>query len=195
MTKVNKVKFGLDEVHIAKITHGTDGNGNPTITYGTPFALKGAVNLTLDPEGDSADFYADNTKYFSDSANNGYSGSLEVALANEKFRTDILGETKDANGVLVENKDDVLSEFALGFRILGDTTERRYWYYECTPQRISTASGTIETAKNPQTDTINITATARITDGKVRAFIEDDGDNTATYNSFFSAVYETPVSA
>lgn len=191
----NKVKFGLSNVHIAKITYGTDGNGNPTITYGTPFALAGAVNLTLDPEGDSADFYADNTKYFSDSANNGYSGSLEVALVNEKFRTDILGETKDANGVIGENKDAKLSDFALGFQIEGDETGRKYWYYQVTPSRITTASQTIETSKSPVTDTINISAAARITDGEVKKFIEDNGSNTATYNSFFSAVYETPVSA
>lgn len=191
----NKVKFGLCDVHLAKITYGTDANGKPTVTYETPFALPGAVNLTLDPEGDSADFYADNTKYFSDAANNGYSGSLEVALASEKFRTDILGETKDANGVLVENADDTLSDFALGFRIEGDETGRKYWYYQVSPSRISTASQTIETSKTPVTDTINIVAAARITDKKVRGFIEDNGSNTATYNSFFSTVYETPVSA
>ena len=42
----NKVKFGLSNVHIAKITYGTDQQtGLPTITYGAPFALPGAVNL------------------------------------------------------------------------------------------------------------------------------------------------------
>ena len=57
----NKVKFGLSNVHIAPIT----AISNSEVTYGTPFALPGAVNLTLDPEGESADFYGDNTKYFS----------------------------------------------------------------------------------------------------------------------------------
>jgi len=62
----NKVKFGLSNVYISKITYGA----NNAITYGTPFALPGAVNLSLDPAGESADFYADNTKYFSDSTRN-----------------------------------------------------------------------------------------------------------------------------
>ena len=57
----NKVKFGLSNVHIAPIT----AVSGASITYGEPFAIKGAVNLTLDPEGESADFYGDNTKYFS----------------------------------------------------------------------------------------------------------------------------------
>ena len=57
---MNKVKFGLSNVHIAPITYS-----GSTVTYGTIFDLKGAVNLSLDPAGESADFYADNTKYFS----------------------------------------------------------------------------------------------------------------------------------
>ena len=95
----NKVKFGLSNVKISKISYGD----NNSITYGTPFDLKGAVNLSLDGAGESADFYADNTKYFSDSTNQGYTGTLEVALINEKFRTDILGQYKDVNGALIEN--------------------------------------------------------------------------------------------
>lgn len=51
----NKVKFGLSNVHIAKITE-TEGE----ITYGTPFAMPGAVGLNADPEGDTTTFYADN---------------------------------------------------------------------------------------------------------------------------------------
>ena len=100
----NKVKFGLSEVHIAKITYGENG----AITYGTPFALPGAVNLTLDPEGESADFFADNTKYFSEYANQGYSGSLEIALINDEFRTQILGESSDANGKGIYLKNEIV---------------------------------------------------------------------------------------
>lgn len=191
----NKVKFGLSNVHIAKITQTTNSSGNPVITYGTPFAIPGAVSLTLDPEGDSADFFADNTKYFSDSANNGYSGSLEMALIPNDFRTNILGETLDSNGALIENKDDKLSDFALGFQIEGDETGRKYWYYQVTPSRISNSSQTTETSKTPVTDTINITASTRITDGQVRVFMEDNGTNTTEYNGFFTTVYETTVSA
>ena len=191
----NKVKFGLSNVHIAKITQTTNSSGNPVITYGTPFAIPGAVSLTLDPEGDSADFYADNTKYFSDYANNGYSGSLEMALITDDFRTNILGETLDSNGALIENKDDKLSDFALGFQIEGDETGRKYWYYQVTPSRTSNSSSTTETSKTPVTDTINITASTRITDGQVRAYMEDKGTNTTEYNNFFTTVYETTVSA
>ena len=191
----NKVKFGLSNVHIAKITYGTDGNGLPTISYGSPFALPGAVNLTLDAEGDSADFFADNTKYFSSAANNGYSGSLEIAMINDTFRTTILGETTDSKGALIENKDDTIADFALGFQIEGDSKNRRFWFYNVSATRPSTSSQTIETSKEPITDTLNITASARITDGNVRVFMEESASNTTQYNGFFNSVYEKITSA
>lgn len=186
----NKVKFGLSNVHIAKITYGTGTNGEPSITYGTPFALPGAVNLTLDAEGESSDFFADNTKYFSSAANAGYSGSLEVALVNDTFRTEILGETADTKGAFVENKDNTIADFALGFQIEGDSKGRRFWFYNVSATRPSTASQTIETSKEPVTDTLDITASARITDGNIKVFMEETSSNTAEYNGFFTAVYE-----
>lgn len=190
----NKVKFGLSNVHIAKITYG-ESQGVPTITYGTPFALAGAVNLTLDAEGDTADFFADNTKYFSSSANNGYSGSLEVAMINDTFRTDILGETTDSKGAFIENKDDTINDFALGFQIEGDNKNRRFWFYNVSATRPSTSSQTIETSKEPITDTLNITANARITDGNIKVFMEESASNKTQYDAFFNAVYEKTPSA
>lgn len=187
----NKVKFGLSNVHIAPITYGE----NNAITYGTIFELKGAVNLTLDPEGESADFYADNTKYFNAFTNQGYSGTLEIAMINDDFREKILGEYTDINGAKVENKDDTYKDFALGFQIDGDVSNRRYWYYNVSASRPSTASQTIESTKEPVTDTLNITATARMSDGAVRVFLEKTSENTTAYDSFFSTVYEKVTSA
>lgn len=192
----NKVKFGLSNVYVAKITYGTDAQtGLPTITYGTPFAIPGAVNLSLDAEGDNSPFYADNTLYFSSTANAGYSGSLELALITDKFRTDILGEYKDVKDAYLETKDDTISDFALGFQIEGDEKARKYWFYSVSASRPSTASQTIETSKEPVTETLNITAGARITDGAVKVFMELGSGNTTQYNGFFNAVYEKTTSA
>lgn len=80
---------------------GEDGN----YSYETPKAIPGAVSISLDAEGDSSPFYADGIVYFRSVSNNGYSGDLEIALIPEWFRTDILKEELDKNGVLVENSN------------------------------------------------------------------------------------------
>lgn len=186
----NKVKFGLSEVHIAPITYS-----GTTVTYGTIFDLPGAVNLSLDQAGESADFYADNTKYFSDSTNQGYTGTLEVALINDNFREKILGQTKDVNGAFIENASDIFKDFALGCQFEGDKSGTRYWFYTCSVTRPGVSSQTIETSKNPTTDTLNITITPRISDKNVMAKMEKNDDNTTAYNGFFSNVYEKVTSA
>lgn len=186
----NKVKFGLSEVHIAPITAVSDNS----YTYGTIFTIPGAVNLTLDIAGDTEDFYADNIKYFTESANQGYTGSLEMALFNEDFRTKILNEIKDSNGALIEDATKSLNSFALGFQIDGDKTNKRYWYYNVTPERPANSAATIESSKTPQTETINITAAPRATDKLVKAVMEKTDDNTTAYNGFFTSVYEANIS-
>ena len=52
----NKVKFGLKNCHYAKATLDPDTNA---VTFGTPVAIPGAVNLSRDTEGDTETFYSD----------------------------------------------------------------------------------------------------------------------------------------
>ena len=104
----NKVKFGLKNCHYAIATLAADG----TVTFGTPIAMPGAVSLSLDAEGDNDPFYADDSVYYMVSNNNGYSGDFELALIPESFLTDVMHETEDANGVIVENKDVEPEHFA-----------------------------------------------------------------------------------
>ena len=138
-TASNKVKFGLSNVHIAKIIE-TDGE----ITYDTPFPMPGAVGLTAEPEGDTTPFYADNIKYYIAVANNGYTGDLEIAMTPEEFLTQILGQEKDTNGALFESSDDVNARFALMGEIEGDAKKRRFIYYDCTATRPSAEMNTVE---------------------------------------------------
>ena len=121
--------------------------------------------------------------------------NVHIAPITAEFRTKILGEKVDSNGAMTESTNDTISDFALGFQIDGDKTNRRYWYYNVSAQRPSTAGQTIETSKEPSTDTLNITATPRITDNKVRTFLEKTQENATAYDGFFEEVYEPVVSA
>lgn len=156
----SKVKYGLNNVWIAKEL--------TTDEYDTPFRFPGAVNLTLDPNGDEYSFHADNQIYYQTVANQGYTGTLEVAKIIEQFEEDILGIIKEEETNLhVETRDAKTNRFAMAFTIDGDVNNTYFWLYGITATRPSSeASTTTETAE-PQTDTLNITV-AGLNSGVVR---------------------------
>ena len=180
----NKVKYNLKNVHAAKMTVTEQG----AFTYATPQAIPGAVSISLDAEGESNPFYADGIVYFRSNTNNGYSGDLEIALIPEWFRTDILKETLDANGVLVERSDIAETEkFALLFEFDGDVNAIRHVLYNCSASRPSIESETREETIEPGTEKLSLTADPRA-DGLVKS---RTGDTTSaeTYNNWYQAVY------
>jgi len=59
-TKKNKVKFNICNVHYALITVSEEGE----VTFGTPVAMPGAVSLSLEPNGEPFNFYADGYAYY-----------------------------------------------------------------------------------------------------------------------------------
>ena len=183
----NKVKYNLKNVHAAKLTTEVV-EGVTTYSYATPQAIPGAVSLSLDAEGDSSPFYADGIVYFRTYANNGYSGDLEIALIPEWFRTDILQEEKDSNGVLIERSDVTESVyFALLFEFDGDINAIRHVLYNCTVARPTIESSTKEASIEPGTETLSITADPR-EDGLVKSRTGDE-TTTATYNNWYKNVY------
>ena len=183
----NKVKYNLKNVHAAKLTE-TVAEGVTSYSYATPQAIPGAVSITLDAEGDSSPFYADGIVYFRTYANNGYSGDLEIALIPEWFRTEILKETLDTNGVLVEKADNTESvKFALLFEFDGDERAIRHVMYNCSASRPSIESSTKEETIEPGTETLSLTADPR-EDGLVKS---RTGDTTSaeTYANWYQSVY------
>ena len=179
----NKVKYGLSQCYYAKITTAADG----TVTYGTPVALPGAVNLSLSAEGDRNVFYADNIAYWQSWSNNGYSGSLELALIPDSFKTDILGYATGTNGIMVEKADVQPEEFALLCQFEGDESARRHVLYRCQPGRPDVASATVGESIEPQTETINLTVLPRIADHITKG---SAGSTASAYANWFTAVQE-----
>lgn len=180
----NKVKYNLKNVHAAVLKRSEDGG----YTYGTPKPIPGAVSISLDAEGDTSPFYADGIVYFRSTANNGYSGDLEIALIPEWFRTEILKEALDKNGVLVESSDVTeMEKFTLLFEFDGDVKCIRHVLYNCVASRPSIESETKEDKIEPGTEKLSLTADPR-EDGLVKS---RTGDTTSeeTYNKWYENVY------
>ena len=181
--KKNKIKYNLKNVHAAILTEDEG-----VYTYGIPKPIPGAVSLSLDAEGDTNPFYADGIVYYRTTANNGYSGDLEIALIPDWVRTDILKELLDSNGVLVEKSGSTESVyFALLFEFDGDQKAIRHVLYNCNLSRPGIASQTKEDSIEPVTETLSLTADPRA-DGLVKSRTGDDTDS-SVYQGWYQAVY------
>lgn len=183
MPNKNKVKFNICNVHYALLTKGEDGE----VTYGTPVPMPGAVSLSLDPNGEPSNFYADGYAYYTISNNMGYEGDLELAMVPESFRTDVLKETLDSNQVLVENANVETENFALLFEFDGDVRKIRHVLYNCSAARPTIESQTNEEEIEVQTETLSITASP-LASGYVKA---KTGDSTTdeVYENWYDSVY------
>jgi phi13 family phage major tail protein len=150
----NKIKYGLKNVYYAVATIAANGSA----TYTAPKALPGAVSISLDPQGDTTPFYADNVAYWTGIANTGYEGDLEVAMLSDDFYKDVLGNLEDKVGVLYETNNASPIHFALMFQFEGDVEATRHIFYNCTAARPNIGSETQGETVEPGTETVTLTA-------------------------------------
>lgn len=185
----NRIKYGIKNCYYAIATIAADG----TATYGEPVALPGAVSLTLDASGDNTVFYADNIKYWIGENNNGYSGSLELALIPDSFKVDALGQTLDSTSkTLLETVEDTTHPFALMFQFEGDEKASRHVMYNVAATRPSLSGTTKTDTLEPQTETINLEAGSIYDATKQKDLVKcstTEETPTETYNGWFSAVF------
>ena len=189
------VEFGLENVHYAIATYDPVLK---TTSYGTPVALPGGVSISLDPAGQANPFYADNTVYFNVVSNQGYTGTLVVALATDTFLTDVFGLRVDTNGALIENSAIKPKQIALGFQFEQDDTGRKTWLYWVTVNRPQKEATTIEDNIEVNTYSMAYEARPRLDDKDTMAYMRLDPTlttgNQAAYDAFFDAVYvEVPI--
>lgn len=184
--KENKITYGLQNAYYAPISYTPEG----AITYGTPVALPGAVELEISARGDMVEFYADNMLYYSADNNQGYEGTLKIANIPTSFSTDILGEVLDeTDGVVHEVSNAQTKPFALLFQFEGDVKAIRHVLYNCTASRPTIGSSTKTDSVEPNENELSFIASPRQGDYKVKTRTTSNTSEDI-YNNWFTKVYE-----
>lgn len=181
----NKWRTGLKNVHYAEVT--VDGNGN--VSYGVPVPIRGAISLSIKPKIEVTDIAADDEPaYDSIEDYQGYEGDVEFLQIPDSFRTGILGDTVDGNGVIIENKDGKTKRIALLFEFDGDKNKTRHILYNCRVTRPSVEGKTKGDKLETQNETLSLVASPAKDTGNIKAKCAY-GDS--AYNGWYSAVYLT----
>ena len=178
----NKVRFGLKNVHYALLTEGSANS------FGTPKAVPGAVALTLDSNVSNGNFYADNITYFKTFANNGYTGSLEMAKIPDEMLKDVFGMALGTDKILYESADVKPAPFALMFQIEGDAEEELNVLYRVVPtSKPNAGSSTIEETAEPITQSFDFEALPLVTGASVQKGLIKGRTTTETSTAIRSA--------
>ena len=164
---MEKVKFGLSNVHIAKRIEAEGG----AVSYETPVEFPGAVNLTLEPQAEEINFYADNVKYWNEFFLNSYSAEFECAMVHDFFKTGYLGFMADTAGHLVETNARS-NAFALMFQVETDVSNKKYAIYNVIASKPNQEYATVEESTEPQTSTLTLSISGEKV-GDVTAFITE----------------------
>lgn len=182
----NKVHYALTNVYIATLEMDMEAG---TVTFGNPKRLLGAVSMDLSAQGDVIKLRADGMDYYVVNSNNGYQGDLNIARIPDWFRSDILGDTISATDkVLVETTTQEPKAFAMLFEFLGDVKGTRHVLYNCAASRPNIKGENKDNLKDPDTDTLSLTASP-LQDGKVKASTTaETPDN--VYKDWFQKVWE-----
>lgn len=189
MADTNKIKYGIKNATIFPATIAANGSA----TYGTAIPVPGSVSLSLDQQGETNIFWADNIAYYTSVSNNGYEGDWELAKLPDDVLTEILGFIEDSNGVLVEDAGAPTKHFALAFQFEGDAHARRHILYNCTMTRPSVAGSTKEESIEPQTETVTITATSvynATLDKDIVKASATQADSATAYAAWFTTAYQ-----
>lgn len=180
MADNNIVEFGISDLYIGTYSVGAGG----TVTLGTPYHQAGAVSLSVEPQEESNEFYADNVIYWSGYSNNGFSGELEVARFDTDAKKKFFGYRTTATSGIAQVKTSTKPKVFIAFETQGDAEARRVIMYNVALGNINREFSTITENKEPVTETCDITV---IGDNGTGITIASYKPGDASYSTLFTA--------
>lgn len=182
--------IGLKNLHWAPLTN------EETLTYGTPVKLSPAIEANIEVGTESATLYGDDRAIESADSLGDIEIELNVADLLPEHYALLLGKTKNADGVIIDNVDDVAPYGALLFEMPKADGNKKMWsYYKTKFQVPGTEAATKGDSVEFQTQTIN-GKSFPLESGDWRAQIDtsDPDTDAAIATGWYTNVYkETPV--
>lgn len=175
----NKVMYGVSNLHVGLYNVSTSGS----VTLGTPYALPGTVNITMDAQSEENKFYADNVTYWSGYSDQGYSGTITNALFPDDFKTRFMNYKALQDGGIAQVKGQPNKTVYFMFQSEGDDKARRGIFYNVSLGQITREYATVEDAITPATAALDFTVNGDNKTGIVRAAYTS---GSAVYTTMFT---------
>lgn len=176
----NKVIFGVSNLHVGLYNVSTTG----TVTLGTPYALPGTVNISIEPDSEETKFYADNVVYWSSYSDNGLTGEIENAFFTDDFKTKFMNYKSLSNGGVAQIKGMQNKPVYFAFQAEGDKEARRGIFYNVTLGQITREYSTTEDTTEPATATLPFTVNGDNATGVTRAAFTEGA---TAYSTLFTS--------
>lgn len=175
----NKVVFGVSNLHVGLYNVSTTG----TVTLGTPFAVPGTVNISIEPDSEENKFYADNVAYWTSYSDNGLTGEIENAFFPDDFKTTFMNYVALSNGGIAQIKGQQNKPVYIEFQAEGDQHARRGIFYNVTLGQITREFSTTEDSIEPATATLPFTVNGDNKTGVTRAAFTEGA---SAYSTMFT---------
>lgn len=183
---MDKIKFGVKNVHYAKITKYDETTEK--YTFGEIKKWPGCTAISLPAAGSLSETYADDVKYYVLDVNQGYDGNVDFLTMPEDVEINIFGNIKN-DGVMYEKADVQGSEFALFGEFQGSESPKRWILYRCKASRPDFSGSTKEESVTPETISMDIQAMPRENDNVVKASVRKV-DNAEKFAAWFTEIHE-----
>ena len=186
---MNKVEYGLKNIHIAFLDKTVTPNQTTMPAWEEPIAVPGAFQFSLAPAGSANNFYGDDGIWFTASAGNNQTGTLQTWFPSPAIKARMLGDYIDDEGKYIQTARTG-ETFAILGELTGDETNTRFVFYSCTAARGEFTYDTTPDVPTPTPNSMPITASSMYFQplGVSASGARVSADKAAIYNDFFDEV-------